>query len=192
MAFPFFSVGHSTRMIDAFVELLRAGEVTNVVDVRLMPRSRANPQYNIDTLPRTLASFQIGYEHIAELGGLRGKIKSAERNINGFWDNQSFHNYADYTLTAPFHRGLNKLIELGRERRCAMMCSEAVWWRCHRRVIADHLLARDESVFHLMGKDKLQSAKLTIGARIGKDGTVTYPAKNLSDGTGIESGIDNS
>ncbi|MHA6645839.1 DUF488 domain-containing protein [Mesorhizobium sp. A623] len=182
MAFPFFTVGHSTRTIEAFVDLLRAGEVTKVVDVRSVPRSRTNPQYNTDTLPGTLAGFQIGYEHIAELGGLRGKTKSAEPGINGFWDNQSFHNYADYALTAPFRSGLDKLIELGRERRCAMMCSEAVWWRCHRRLIADQLLARGESVFHLMGKDKVQPAKPTVGARFAKDGIVTYPAKDISDG----------
>lgn len=176
MTLPLFTIGHSTRTIEAFVDLLRAGSVTSVADVRSVPRSRTNPQYNTDTLPETLAGFQIGYEHIAELGGLRGKSKAAEPDINGFWENQSFHNYADYALTPSFRVGLDRLIELGRERRCAMMCSEAVWWRCHRRLVADHLLARDESVFHLMGKDKVQPAKLTAGARISKDGTVTYPA----------------
>ena len=181
MALPFFTIGHSTRTIEAFVDLLRAGLVTSVVDVRSVPQSRTNPQYNKDTFPDTLAEFQIGYEHIAELGGLRGKTKSEEPDINGFWDNQSFHNYADYANTPTFQIGLDRLIELGRERRCAMMCAESVWWRCHRRLVADHLLARNESVFHLMGKDKIQPAKLTVGARIQKDGAVTYPAKSISD-----------
>lgn len=184
MALPFFTVGHSTRTIEAFLTLLRAGEVTKLVDVRSVPCSRTNPQYNIDTLPGTLAGFQIGYEHVAGLGGRRGKVKSIEPDTNGFWSNQSFHNYADYALTAQFRSGLERLIELGHERRCAIMCSEAVWWRCHRRLIADQLLARNETVFHLLGKDKVQPAKLTSGARIAKDGTVTYPAKNIPNGMG--------
>ena len=180
MTLPFYTVGHSTRTIEAFVDLLRAGHVAIVADIRSVPRSRTNPQFNTDTLPETLAEFQIGYEHIAELGGLRGKAKAIEPDINGFWENRSFHNYADYALTTSFSNGLNQLIELGRERRCAMMCSEAVWWRCHRRLVADHLIAHGESVFHLMGKDKVDPAKLTAGARVQKNGTVTYPGKNIT------------
>jgi uncharacterized protein (DUF488 family) len=178
MTLPFYSVGHSTRTIEAFVDLLQAGRVTMVADIRSVPRSRTNPQFNSDTLPKALAEYQIGYEHIAELGGLRGKVKAIEPDINGFWENRSFHNYADYALTASFSSGLNQLIALGREQRCAMMCSEAVWWRCHRRLVADNLIARAESVFHLMGKDKVEPAKLTAGARVQNNGTVTYPAKS--------------
>jgi uncharacterized protein (DUF488 family) len=174
---PFYSIGHSTRTIEAFVDLLRAGRVTIVADIRSVPMSRTNPQFNKDTLPKALAEFQIGYQHIAELGGLRGKAKTIAPDINGFWENRSFHNYADYALTTSFSSGLKQLIALGREQRCAMMCSEAVWWRCHRRLVADNLIARSESVFHLMGKDRVELAKLTAGARIQKDGTVTYPAK---------------
>jgi uncharacterized protein (DUF488 family) len=177
MTLPFFTIGHSTRTIEEFVDLLRAAQVTFVADIRSVPRSRTNPCYNKDVLPTTLATFQVGYEHIAELGGRRGKSKTVLPDVNGFWEVQSFHNYADYALTASFHIGLNKLIELGYDRRCAMMCSEAVWWRCHRRLVADCLLAKGESVFHLMGKDKVEPAKLTVGAHISKDGTVTYPAK---------------
>jgi uncharacterized protein (DUF488 family) len=177
MTLPFYTIGHSTRTIEAFVELLRAGRVSIVADIRSVPRSRTNPQFNTDTLPEALAEFQIGYEHLAELGGLRGKAKAVDPDINGFWENPSFHNYADYALSASFRSGLNRLIELGREQRCAMMCSEAVWWRCHRRLVTDNLIARGESVFHLMGKDKVDPAKLTPGARIGKNGTVTYPGK---------------
>lgn len=149
--------------------------MTSVIDIRSIPRSRTNPQYNSDALPETLADLQIGYFHIARLGGLRSKDKSVAPETNGFWENQSFHNYADYAITPSFRTGLDQLIELGRERRCAMMCSEAVWWRCHRRIVADHLIALGEDVCHLMGGDKVEPAKLTVGARITQDKIVTYP-----------------
>jgi uncharacterized protein (DUF488 family) len=177
MALPFHTIGHSTRTIEAFVDLLRGAEVTLVVDIRTVPKSRTNPQYNKDTLPQSLASFQIGYEHIAELGGLRGKAKEIPPDVNGFWENASFHNYADYALSERFRVGLERLIALGREQRCAMMCSEAVWWRCHRRIVADHLIARGESVFHLMDNGRSEPARLTKGAQVGPDGSVTYPAE---------------
>ncbi len=176
---PFYTVGHSTRTLEEFVELLQAAEVTLVVDIRTVPKSRTNPQYNKDALPEHLAPFKIDYVQIAELGGLRSKSKDVESDINGFWNNQSFHNYADYTLTDSFRDGLAQVIALGRQQRCVMMCSEAVWWRCHRRIVADHLLAHGESVFHLMGKDKIDPAKMTQGAQVQKDGAVTYPAAKL-------------
>src|SRR5574337_1147103 len=154
MSLPFFTIGHSTRTIEEFVALLRVAEVQLVADIRTVPRSRTNPQYNRDTLPESLAAFQIAYAPIPELGGLRGKSKSAPPKVNGLWRNESFHNYADYALSQAFRDGLQKLIALGRERRSAMMCSEAVWWRCHRRIVADHLLARGETVFHLMVRDR--------------------------------------
>lgn len=110
VALPFYTIGHSTRTIEAFVELLRAAEVSMVVDVRTIPKSRTNPQYNKETLPEHLAPFQIGYAHIAELGGLRNKSKEIEPDTNGFWQNQSFHNYADYALSDSFHAGLEQLI----------------------------------------------------------------------------------
>lgn len=175
----FYTIGHSTRTIKAFVALLQAAGVSLVVDIRTVPRSRTNPQYNKDALPQNLAPFKIDYVQIAELGGLRSKNKEVESDINGFWQNQSFHNYADYTLTEPFQKGLEQLIELGRQQRCVLMCSEAVWWRCHRRIVADHLLARGESVFHLMGKNIMDPAKLTEGAQIQDDGAVLYPAGTL-------------
>ena len=176
---PFYTIGHSTRSIEEFVTLLQAAEVTLVVDIRTIPKSRTNPQYNEDVLPGHLAPFKIEYIRIDELGGLRSKSKEVEPVLNGFWNNQSFHNYADYALTQPFLDGLAQLIQLGRQQRCAVMCSEAVWWRCHRRIVADHLLARDERVFHLMGKDKVAPAQLTEGAKIEAKTVVVYPAKNL-------------
>ena len=180
MALPFFTIGHSTKTIEEFVHLLRAAEVSVVADIRTIPRSRTNPQYNLDALPESLAAYQIGYKYIPALGGLRGKSKAAPKDANGFWENRSFHNYADYALTPAFEEGLDELIALGRKQRCAMMCSEAVWWRCHRRIVADHLLARGESVFHLMNTDKVDPASLTKGALV-RDGDVVYPAGAAAD-----------
>ena len=176
MILPFFTIGHSTRTIQEFVSLLRVGEVGMVVDIRTVPRSRTNPQYNLDTLPEALAAYQIGHTGIEELGGLRGKSRDVLPDVNGWWENRSFHNYADYALTEEFRRGLDELIALGRERRVAMMCSEAVWWRCHRRIVADYLLARGENVFHLMGPDRVEPATITPAAEPRPDGAVVYPA----------------
>src|SRR5580704_2803963 len=132
MAKPFFTIGHSTRSIPEFVELLRASDVEQVVDVRSMPRSRTNPQFNESTLAANLSGGQIGYEHIAELGGLRGKQHLEEPLLNDYWKVRSFRNYADYALTEPFAAGLARLRRQGTQRRCAIMCAEALWWRCHR------------------------------------------------------------
>jgi len=175
--FPFYTVGHSTRTIEEFVGLLQAAEVTLVVDIRTIPKSRTNPQYNKDVLPGHLAPFNIDYVQLEELGGLRSKSKDVEPAVNGFWNNQSFHNYADYALSEPFSHGLAQLIELGRQQRCAIMCSEAVWWRCHRRIVADQLIARGERVLHLMGKATIGPAKLTQGAKVQQNGVVIYPAE---------------
>jgi uncharacterized protein (DUF488 family) len=130
MPYPFYTIGHSTRSIAEFVALLRVGEVALVVDIRTVRRSRANPQFNGEVLPESLAAFGIGYEYTAELGGLRGKAHDVPPTVNAFWINQSFHNYADYALSAEFGSGLNRLLSLGRRRQCAVMCSETLWWRC--------------------------------------------------------------
>jgi uncharacterized protein (DUF488 family) len=172
---PFYTIGHSTRSVEEFVELLQTAGVRLVADVRTVPRSRTNSQFNRDTLPDALSGFQIGYEHIAELGGLRGRTHDIAPAVNSFWQNQSFHNYADYAMSEGFRAGLARLRDLGRERTCAVMCAEAVWWRCHRRIIADHLLAAGETVFHIMGSGRIESAHMTEGARAGLDG-LTYPA----------------
>ena len=175
MTHPFFTIGHSNRSQEAFAALLMAAEVALVVDIRKFPRSRTNPQYNADTLPDTLAPVGISYEHVAALGGRRGKARALRSDVNAFWTNQSFHNYADYALSEQFHAGLDHLIALGHAHRCALMCSEAVWWRCHRRIVADHLIARGETVFHIMGQDRLEPARLTAGAIVQSDKTVVYP-----------------
>ena len=175
MKHPFFTIGHSTRSHEEFAALLTAADIALVVDIRKVPRSRTNPQFNQDTLPDALAAIGISYEHVAALGGLRGKTRTLPTDVNGFWTNESFHNYADYALSEQFRAGLEHLLGLGRERRCALMCSEAVWWRCHRRIVADHLIARDETVFHIMGQGRVEPARLTADAVVRPDGTVVYP-----------------
>lgn len=172
---PIFTVGHSTRSIAGFVELLRVAQVECVVDIRSISRSRANPQYNRDSLPGALASYQIGYDQIPELGGLRKKSTTVPFEINAFWINQSFHNYADYALSAEFRAGLDILLELAAGRRCAIMCAETVWWRCHRRIVADYLLHLNRDVFHLMGTSRAEPAVMTAAARVDPVGLV-YPA----------------
>ena len=148
-----------------------------MVDVRTIPRSRTNPQFNEDSLPEGLAPFQIGYRRIAALGGLRGKSPGVDPETNGWWTNTSFRNYADYALSDAFADGLNELETLTQDRRVAIMCSEAVWWRCHRRIVADYLLSRDREVFHLMGPNKVEPASMTPAAQP-RDGRLVYPAES--------------
>lgn len=176
MKLPFFTIGHSNRTLEEFVGLLSGAEVRLVADIRKIPRSRTNPQFNEETLPGALAAFDISYEHIAALGGLRGKARSPSSGVNGYWTNVSFHNYADYALSEQFHVGLEHLLDEGRKRRCAIMCSESVWWRCHRRIVTDYLIASGETVFHIMGPGRLEPAHLTPGAVIQSGGTIVYPA----------------
>jgi len=169
---PFFTIGHSTHSIEEMAELLRDAGVEIVVDVRKMPRSRANPQFNIDVLPQALEPWGIGYRHLAALGGLRGRERHWPASPNTLWRNRSFRNYADYALTAAFRLGLVELLELGRRRTCAVMCSEALWWRCHRRIIADYLLADGAEVFHIMGPGQTTAATPTPGVRRVADGLI--------------------
>lgn len=174
MSHPFFTVGHSNRTVAELAELLVGAGVRQVADVRTVPRSRTNPQFNGEAIGEALAAWQIGYARIPELGGLRGRSPDVPPEVNGWWDNKSFHNYADHALSKEFRDGLERLVAMGRERPTAMMCAEAVWWRCHRRIVADHLVARGEEVLHLMGGGRIEPARLSEGARV-EDGTVTYP-----------------
>ncbi len=176
MAYSFFTIGHSTRLIGEFIGLLRNVEVRRVVDVRTVPRSRANPQYHGDALQISLSEFQITYEHIAALGGLRGRQRDLPKTVNAFWLNQSFHNYTDYALSETFRLGLNRLCELGHVSPCAIMCAEALWWRCHRRIISDYLIASGETVFHILGPNHIEPAHITQAARAGSAGALIYPA----------------
>lgn len=176
MSLPFLTIGHSNRSLEAFEAMLRAAEVALVVDVRKLPGSRAQPQFDADPLRAALAAVQIGYMHIPELGGRRPRPRDAPQGLNGLWTNRSFRNYADYALTHPFREGLSRLVDEGARRTSAVMCAEAVWWRCHRRIIADYLLARGETVLHIMGEGRLEPARLTPGAIVQPGGSILYPA----------------
>jgi uncharacterized protein (DUF488 family) len=155
--------------------LLREANVAVVADVRSMPRSLTNPQYNSDSLSRELAARQIEYEHIPELGGLRAR-QPVPPDVNAFWQNTSFHNYADYAISESFQRGLERLRELARRRSCAIMCAETLWWRCHRRIIADYLLAAHEIVFHILGPGQIVPAVISTAATRDARGVLIYPA----------------
>ncbi len=137
-----FTIGHSTRTLTEFMSLLEEVQVNLVLDVRLIPRSSTNPQFNLDVLPEALAAAGIGYRHLLTLGGRRPRSKSAMPSSNRLWRNSSFQNYADYAATNAFRDGLKELTALARHKRCVIMCAEAVWWRCHRRIIADYLLSK--------------------------------------------------
>jgi uncharacterized protein (DUF488 family) len=173
----YFTIGHSTRSLDAFIAMLRENGVNLVADVRTVPRSRTNPQFNGDRLPQTLAAEVIEYHHIPKLGGLRGKPKGQQESPNSFWTNDSFRNYADYALTEPFREGLSQLGSLHSQHVCAIMCAEAVWWRCHRRIITDYLIASGETVRHILAPHRVEKAAMTSAARVRPDGTLIYPAE---------------
>jgi uncharacterized protein (DUF488 family) len=169
------TIGHSTRTLEEFAFLLTEAAVRVVVDVRALPRSRKNPQFNIEALPTSLAHFGMDYRHLPELGGRRHRPPGAPPSLNAFWRNDSFRNYADYALTSEFAAGLDALRNLATSSRCAVMCSEAVWWRCHRRIIADYLLAGGFTVLHILGARAVQVAELTSGATRLPDGRLLYP-----------------
>jgi len=179
MAEPFFTIGHGTRTVDEFIALVRNAGVAVVVDVRTVPRSRTNPQFNADALPAPLAASQIAYQHLAALGGLRSRQRTVAVETNAFWDNQSFHNYADYAMGPAFAAGLARLIEIGEETPCAVMCAEALWWRCHRRIITDYLLAAGKPVWHILASGEAKPAEITGAARPAPGGVLNYPAGDL-------------
>lgn len=171
-----FTVGHSTKPINVFVQMLQSFDVDAVVDIRTVPRSRTNPQYNLDVLPELLAKSEILHYQIESLGGLRKKSKNVPDDINAFWENRSFHNYADYAFSDEFEDGLHQLLKLSDTKRCAIMCAEAVWWRCHRRIVADYLLNRGAEVFHIMDIGKSTKAVPTPSAEL-VGSKLTYPKK---------------
>jgi uncharacterized protein (DUF488 family) len=167
------TVGHSTRQIEEFIKLLKDHGVKRVVDVRKVPRSRHNPQFNDDELPNSLKSARIGYTHMPELGGLRHARKDS---LNTGWRNLSFRGFADYMQTLEFEHGLEQLIEVGAREPIAIMCAEAVPWRCHRSLIADALTARGIPVEDIVGPSRAQPHKMTPFAQVDGD-RVTYPAE---------------
>jgi uncharacterized protein (DUF488 family) len=168
-----FTIGHSTRSLDELVAMLRAHEVQWLVDIRRFPRSRTNPQFNGEALTSTLPAG-IRYTYLQALGGRRGK-SGIDPACNAGWQVAAFHHYADYALTPPFRTGLRALLALAADAPCAIMCAEAVWWRCHRRIVTDYVLAHGSEVTHLLSLSKAEPAKLTPFARVdGED--VYYPA----------------
>jgi uncharacterized protein (DUF488 family) len=171
----FTTIGHSNRSLDEFLDMLLDAQVKLLVDVRSFPRSRTNPIFNIDSLPDDLENMQIGYRHCVALGGRRPKQSGVDEAVNGMWRVRSFHNYADYTLSDQFAEAFDWLLRLGRGQRLALMCSEAVWWRCHRRIITDYLLLNGHGVDHLMGRAHIDRASPTPGAQKTALGKVIYP-----------------
>ncbi len=165
------TIGHSTRPLADFLHLLQVHGVTQLLDVRTIPRSRHNPQFNTDTLPAELRSAGIGYRHLAGLGGLR---RSRSDSPNKAWHNLSFRGYADYMQTLEFRRNLRMLMELARKQRVALMCAEALPWRCHRSLIADALVTWGFDVAHIMSLTHCQKHVIRPWAVV-KRKRVTYP-----------------
>ena len=165
------TVGHSTRPIEVFIELLASHGVTQLIDVRTVPRSRHNPQFNGDALPVSLAVANIGYAHASGLGGFR---PTTADSVNTGWRNLSFRGYADYMQTADFAADLASVMELAHTDRVALMCAEAVPWRCHRSLVADALLVRGVAVCEIVSPKRLQAHKLTPFAQV-RGEEITYP-----------------
>ncbi len=167
------TIGHSTRRIASFIEMLQAHRVKELVDVRTIPRSRHNPQFNQDSLPKSLEAAGIGYAHLSELGGLR---RARRDSPNAGWRNTSFRGFADYMQTPEFAAGLEELLAHARHRRVAIMCAEAVPWRCHRSLIADALRVRGCKVEHIMSGKTCQEHTITPWAKI-RGTQITYPSE---------------
>ena len=176
-----FTIGHSTRTIPEFAALLHEAAVDLVIDIRSIRRSRANPQFNADALPAALAEYRIAYQPVPALGGLRHHPKGTPPSPNDYWQVAAFRNYADYATTDAFRAGLDELEQLAGKHRCAIMCAEAVWWRCHRRIVADYLLGDGFDVRHIMGPGKIEPATLTPSAKRQDNGTLVYPAGSLQN-----------
>jgi uncharacterized protein (DUF488 family) len=166
-----YTIGHSTRSLDDFVGLLQQHGVVQIADVRTVPKSRRHPHFAGDALSKSLPEAGISYRHVPGLGGLR---KPAPDSNNSGWRHPSFRGYADYMQTPAFEAALNGLIQWSGERSTAVMCAEAVWWQCHRQLIADALVARGIEARHIMSAKAADAHALTSFARV--DGTrVTYP-----------------
>ena len=167
------TVGHSTRTLDELTHLVRAHGVEMIADVRKIPRSRRHPHFDAATLPRTLGDAELGYVHLPALGGLRRERRDS---INRAWRNPSFRAYADHMQTGEFAAALDRLLELGRARRVAIMCAEAYWMHCHRSLIADALVARGEPVLHIAAVDRAEPHRIRDFARVAA-GKVSYPGE---------------
>ena len=166
-----YTIGHSTRTLNEFLDLLNVYSITLLVDVRTVPRSRHNPQFNKETLPVTLKSYDVKYVHMPEIGGLRHPKRDS---VNIAWKNMGFRGYADYMQTKEFTDNLLKITVLARENCLALMCAEALPWRCHRSLISDALVVRHVKVLHIISKDNTITHELTEFAHV-EGNQITYP-----------------
>jgi uncharacterized protein (DUF488 family) len=157
------TIGHSILSIEDFIARLRSFHIEVLTDVRSFPGSRRYPQFNQDALKTSLENAGIGYEHFRELGGRR---RARPDSLNVVWRNESFRGYADYMETEEFHEGVARLLKLARKQRVAIMCSEAVWWRCHRSMISDYLKVKGIEVMHIMSEGKWEPHPFTSAARV--------------------------
>ena len=169
-----FTIGHSTRTIEEFLSILQAHGIQRLVDIRSLPKSRRVPQFNDDALAASLHQQGIDYVHLKTLGGLRHAKKDS---INTGWRNASFRGYADYMATKEFREGISRLLDLAREKRTAIMCAEAVPWRCHRSLVGDALLVRGVSVLDIMSATSARPHELTPFAKV-SGVEISYPAKD--------------
>ena len=175
-AATFFSIGHSTRGLDVFLEILHGAQIAHLADVRAFPSSRRFPQFDGSALAHSLAAAGIGYTHFRALGGRRGKQPDIDPQRNGHWRSVGFHNYADYALGTEFGEAFAQLRELGSRGACAVMCAEADWRQCHRQIVCDHLLHHGHPVIHLLDAKRQEPAVLNPAARTDANGQLVYPA----------------
>lgn len=175
-----YTIGHSTRSTEEFIDFLITYQISTLVDIRSIPKSRHNPHFEQSQIERSLKKSNIHYEYLEKLGGLQPKIKnnSIDESNNG-WINRSFHNYANYMQTVSFQEGLDKLIEIAKNSITAIMCAEAVPWRCHRSLVADALIVRNFSVCEIIGVNNIRPHKLTSFAVV-EAGNITYPKSSVS------------
>ena len=172
-----YTIGHSNRTYAELVAALAAWDVETLVDIRHFTRARANPQFNASVLARRLPRDGIAYVTMSDLGGRRGKSKLVDPTRNAGWQNAAFKNYADYAETPEFQTALTTLLRRAARSRCAIMCAEVLWWRCHRRIVTDYALTRGFAVFHIFTATKLERAKRTPFARLDRrTRTLRYPA----------------
>lgn len=169
------TVGHSTHTLDAFISLLAPREIELLADIRTVPKSRRSPHFNIDALGASLPNSGVAYLHLPRLGGWRRGVADSP---NGAWRNQSFRGYADYAMGDEFGEGLAELRDLAAAEHTAIMCSEALWWRCHRRLVADHLVAGGDTVCHIGSDGRASEHELTPFAVVAQGGRITYPAES--------------
>ena len=170
-----FTVGHSTRKAEEFAEILKEYGIEQIADIRTVPKSAYNPQFNSDFLEKSLESRGIKYAHLEKLGGLRHARKDSE---NPGWKNKSFRGFADYMQTPEFEEGLEELVRISDKKKTAIMCAEAVPGRCHRSLVADALVSRGIKVIHILGEGSSREHEMTSFAKAGSKGRITYPGRD--------------